>query len=57
MTAQPPFGPGFTQAQADEAATMDIAHSSYKEDGDDYNIFILKDSYGQIIHKAVVEGY
>jgi hypothetical protein len=57
MTAQPPFGPGFTQAQAEEAATMDIAHSSFKDDGDEYSIFILKDPYGNIINSAKIEGY
>lgn len=57
MTAQPPFGPGFTQTQADEAATMDIVNSSFKDDGDDYTMFILKDSEGKVLNKATVGGY
>lgn len=57
MTAQPPSGPGFTQAQADEAATMDIVNSSFKDDGDDYTMFILKDSEGKVVNKTILEGY
>jgi len=57
MTRQPPLGPGFTQAQADEAHTMDIAHSSFKDDGEDYTLFILKDSKGQKITSAKMDGY
>jgi len=57
MTAQPPSGPGFTQTQADEAATMDILNSSFKDDGDDYTMFILRNSEGEVVNKSVVGGY
>lgn len=57
MTAQPPFGPGFTQTQADEAATMDILNSSFKDDGDDYTMFILKNSLGEVVNKTIIGGY
>jgi hypothetical protein len=57
MTMQPPFGPGFTQTQADRAATMTVAHSSFRDEGDDYTIFILKDSEGKAIEQTKVEGY
>lgn len=57
MTEKVPFGPGFTQEQANAAATMDIMHSSFKDDGDDYTMFVLKDSEGKVINKAVIGGY
>jgi hypothetical protein len=57
MTVQPPFGPGFTIEQANEAATMDIVFSSFKDDGDDFIMYILKDSEGKAIKQLKIEGY
>lgn len=57
MTDQPPFGPGFTKTQADEATTMDILLSSFKDDGDDFAMYILKDSEGKAIKQLTISGY
>jgi len=57
MVMLPPFGPGFTKAQANEAATMDVLCSSFKDDGDDYTMFILKDRDGKTITTARVDNY
>jgi hypothetical protein len=57
MTELPPFGPGFTKAQAEEAATMDVLCSSFKDDGDDYSMFVLKDKDGKTITTARVGNY
>jgi hypothetical protein len=57
MTARPPLGPGFTQTQADESETMDIEHSSFKDDGADYTVFILRDGEGNVRYRSVVGGY
>jgi hypothetical protein len=57
MTKLPPFGPGFTKAQAEEAATMDVLCSSFKDDGDDYTMFVLKDKDGKTITTTKVDNY
>jgi hypothetical protein len=57
MTALPPFGPGFSKAQADKASTMDIALSSFKDHGDDFAVYILKDSEGKVIKQLTIAGY
>ena len=57
MTMLQPFGPGFTKEQAEEADSMDILCSSFKDDGDDYTIFILKNKDGKTIATARVDNY
>jgi len=57
MSEKPPFGPGFNQIQVDRAATMDVAVSSFKDKGDDFTVFILKDSEGKAIEQQTIYGY
>ena len=57
MTMLQPFGPGFTKEQAAQADSMDILCSSFKDDGDDYTMFILKDKDGKTITTARVDNY
>lgn len=57
MMDLPPFGPGFSTAQADEATTMDIVVSSFKDYGDDFVMYILKDSEGKAIKQLTIAGY
>jgi hypothetical protein len=57
MTTKPPFGPGFTQTQADEAETMDIECYSFKDDGADFTVFILRDGEGKVKYRSVFGGY
>lgn len=57
MTMPPPFGPGLSKQQVEKAYSMDVAVSSFREDGDDYTLFIVKNELGETIKSVKVDNY
>ena len=57
MLEKPPFGPGFSIDEADQAESMSIAFSDFNEPGKDYTTFTLHAADGQVISTKTVTGY
>lgn len=57
MTSPAPFGPGFSEAKAEQAERMEVWGSSFSDPGPDYCEFRLFDSEGRQIGSRVVDGY
>jgi len=57
MTASPPFGGGFTQAQADEASELVVDGTSFEDPGPDHCVFKLVREDGTVVAANRVEGY
>jgi hypothetical protein len=56
-TTRPPFGPGFTSDEVDNAERLEIYGSSFKQSGGDYCLFVLKDKNGAVIAQRRIDGY
>lgn len=56
MTRTPPFGPAFTQEQADRAASMEVWGTTANDAGPDYVEFKLNDING-LFATAKIPGY
>ena len=50
-------GKGFTPAEVESAALMEIYGSDYSEPGPDYCVFVLVDSSGRKIAERRIAGY
>ena len=50
-------GGGFTPDEIDRAASLEIYGSGFNDPGEDFCLFILKDSDGREIAQRRVEGY
>lgn len=57
MLQNPPFGPGFSIDEAEQADSMSIAFSDFNESGEDYTKFTLHAADGQIIATKTIKGY
>lgn len=55
-TMSKPFGPDFSKEQLKDANSMEIWHSSFSDEGDDFTEFrLLKD--GKTVHTKRIQGY
>ena len=52
-----PFGPGFSDEVIERLHTLEIWHSSFKDPGDDYNLFKAFSATGELIAEKRSEGY
>ena len=53
----PPFGPGFSEEQVEQAAALELWGSGFKDPGPDCNEFRLIDADGDVIAKKRLNGY
>lgn len=57
MIESPPLGPGFSIDEAEQAGSMSITFSNFKESGEDYTLFTLHEKEGAVIAKKTIKGY
>jgi len=55
-TQQPPFGPGFSSEQAEEADKLEVWGSSFNDPGPDYCAFKLLKA-GEVVAERTVGGF
>lgn len=57
MLEKPPFGPGFSIDEAEQAESMSISFSDFNEPGDDCTVFTLHTSEGKVVASKTIIGY
>ena len=57
MMASPPFGGGFTQAQANEASELIVTATSFGDPGPDHCEFKLEREDGTVVAVSRVAGF
>lgn len=57
MLENPPFGPGFSIDEAEQADSMSISFSDFNEPGEDYTTFTLHAADGRVITTKTIAGY